>query len=93
MTLPHFRLLRQFDFPNLPAALCQETDPELFFPEIGESSVDAKRVCWRCDERTDCLQWALDHDERWGVWGGLGPGQRQQLRKKILREKRLKGAA
>lgn len=78
---------RPFAFPHLPDALCQNTDPELFYPEMGESSVDAKRVCRRCDERTDCLQWALDHQERWGIWGGLGPGQRQQLRTK------LKGAA
>lgn len=81
---PHFRLLRQFDFPNLPAALCQETDPDLFYPEIGVSSVDAKRVCRRCDERTNCLQWALDHDEKFGIWGALGPRERRKL---------LKGAA
>lgn len=84
MNLPHFRLLRQFDFPNLPAALCQQTDPELWFPEMGESSVDAKRVCGRCDERTDCLQWALEHKEAHGVWGGLNERERRRL---------LKGAA
>jgi WhiB family redox-sensing transcriptional regulator len=68
--------------PDLPDALCQSVDPELFFPEVGSSSTDAKRVCRRCDVQLECLMWALEHDERHGVWGGLGPGQRAHLQKR-----------
>lgn len=51
------------DIPNLPGALCAETDPELFFPEIGQKAIEAREICMACDVRAECLQWALDHDE------------------------------
>lgn len=60
-------------------ALCAETDPEMFFPEVGQSTRDAKRVCMGCEARTECLQWALDHDAQFGVWGGLSRHQRLRL--------------
>ncbi len=37
-------------------ARCAETDPEMFFPEKGESTRPAKRVCAGCEVRTECLQ-------------------------------------
>jgi WhiB family redox-sensing transcriptional regulator len=60
-------------------ALCAEVDPELFFPEKGESSRPAKRVCAGCEVRAECLQYALDHSERFGVWGGLSERERREL--------------
>lgn len=41
----------------------------------------AKQVCRGCDVRIECLEWALAHDERFGVWGGLSPRQRAGLRR------------
>lgn len=73
---------RLFAIPNLPDALCQETDPELFFPEKGGTTTAAKKICNRCGEQDNCLQWAIDHDERFGVWGGKGPSELKRLRKK-----------
>lgn len=64
------------------SALCAETDPEAFHPEKGGSTREAKKVCGRCDVRSQCLQSALDNDERFGVWGGLSERERRQLRKK-----------
>lgn len=32
---------------------------------------DAKVLCTECPVRLDCLRWALDKQELWGVWGGL----------------------
>ena len=52
-------------------ALCAQTDPEAFFPEKGGSTREAKRVCLSCDVRGECLEYALGHDERFGIWGGL----------------------
>ena len=60
-------------------ALCAEVDPELFFPDKGESSRPAKRVCTGCEVRAECLQDALDHGERFGVWGGLSERERREL--------------
>ena len=62
-------------------ALCAETDPEAFFPEKGGSTRAAKRVCSACEVRAVCLEYALTHDERFGIWGGTSEHERRQLRR------------
>lgn len=62
-------------------ALCSQTDPEAFFPEKGGSTRDAKRVCAQCEVRERCLQWAIDHDERFGIWGGMSERERRRYKK------------
>ena len=64
-------------------ALCAQTDPEAFFPEKGGSTREAKRVCRSCEVRAECLEYALENDERFGIWspearGRLKPGSPQQ---------------
>ncbi len=66
-------------------ALCAQTDPETFFPEKGGSTRAAKRVCLSCDVREECLAYAIDHDERFGIWGGLGERERRKLKKQQAR--------
>jgi WhiB family redox-sensing transcriptional regulator len=60
--------------------LCAQTDPEVFFPEKGGSTREAKQVCMACPIRVRCAEYALDHDERFGVWGGLSERERRRLR-------------
>ena len=60
-------------------AACAQTDPEAFFPEKGSSSRGAKQVCAGCFVREDCLAYALEHGERFGVWGGLSERQRRSM--------------
>jgi WhiB family redox-sensing transcriptional regulator len=68
--------------PNwMTFALCQEVDPEKWFPERGASVRDAKRICRDCPVRAQCLRYALDHDERFGVWGGLSERERRRLKR------------
>jgi WhiB family redox-sensing transcriptional regulator len=62
-------------------ALCAQTDPEAFFPEKGGSTRDAKRICTGCAVRAQCLEYALDNDERFGIWGGLSERERRKLRR------------
>jgi WhiB family redox-sensing transcriptional regulator len=62
-------------------ALCAQTDPEIFFPEKGGSVREAKRVCQHCEVREQCLKYALDHDERFGIWGGLSERERSRIRR------------
>jgi WhiB family redox-sensing transcriptional regulator len=62
-------------------ALCAQTDPEAFFPEKGGSTRDAKRICSSCEVRAQCLEYALQNDERFGIWGGLSERERRKLRK------------
>lgn len=61
-------------------ALCAQTDPDSFFPEQGASAHEAKRVCAYCPVRSDCLEYALANDERFGIWGGLSELERRRLR-------------
>lgn len=58
-------------------ALCAQTDPDAFFPEIGENPVAAKAVCRRCPVQIECLTDALAQGDRFGVWGGLSPRERR----------------
>ncbi len=64
-------------------ALCAETDPEAFFPEKGGSTREAKRICLGCEVRDECLEYALAHDERFGIWGGLSERERRRLKRGI----------
>lgn len=65
-------------------ALCAQTDPEAFFPEKGGSTREAKKVCLGCDVRGECLEYALAHDERFGIWGGLSERERRRLKKEAV---------
>ena len=65
-------------------ALCAQTDPEAFFPEKGGSTRDAKKVCAACNVRSQCLEYALANDERFGIWGGLSERERRRLRKQAV---------
>ncbi|WP_081743352.1 WhiB family transcriptional regulator [Arthrobacter sp. H20] len=65
-------------------SLCAQTDPEAFFPEKGGSTRDAKKVCGACNVRSQCLEYALANDERFGIWGGLSERERRRLRKRAV---------
>jgi WhiB family redox-sensing transcriptional regulator len=69
---------------------CASAEPETFFPLVGGSTLDAKRLCTGdgdiapCPVRERCLDYALTNGERFGVWGGLS----ERERNKILRSRR-----
>ena len=65
-------------------ALCAQTDPEAFFPEKGGSTREAKKICLGCEVRAECLDYALAHDERFGIWGGLSERERRRLKRGII---------
>jgi WhiB family redox-sensing transcriptional regulator len=64
-------------------ARCRGYGPEAFFPEKGQPTTTAKRVCMACEVRTECLAFALalGSPEKFGVWGGLSERQRRMLRR------------
>ncbi|MFF3643431.1 WhiB family transcriptional regulator [Streptomyces sp. NPDC002564] len=63
-------------------ALCAQTDPELWFPEIGQSSRAAKQICATCPVRANCLDYALARTHLTGIWGGLSERERWMLRRR-----------
>ena len=60
-------------------ASCAEADPDAFFPETGGSTRDARRVCAACPVAAQCLAYALEHEEPFGIWGGMTTSQRRRL--------------
>ena len=67
------------------------TDPSLtgvdFFPTVGQMTAPAKAVCARCDVREQCLEFALEHHEVHGVWGGTSVHQRRDIRRDRLKSR------
>ncbi|MFJ9575992.1 WhiB family transcriptional regulator [Streptomyces sp. NPDC101191] len=63
-------------------ALCAQAGPEFFFPAPGSSTREAKLLCGACEGRVACLEYALAHDERFGVWGGLSEKERIKLKRR-----------
>ena len=61
-------------------AACRKTDPETFFSDFGKAR--AKAICAGCVVRAECLEGALDRQEKYGVWGGLTGRERNKLIKR-----------
>ena len=58
-------------------ALCAQTDPDLWYPELGghAQAALARRICHACPVRAECLDYALAGADTWkglttGIWGG-----------------------
>ena len=62
-------------------ANCLGVDPDLFFPERGASTREAKEVCRGCVVREDCLEYALANGEKFGIWGGMSERERRRIRR------------
>ena len=80
------------DFLNITGPLewmtggvCAQVDPDLWFPEKGGSTREAKALCARCPVRPECLGYALAHDERFGVWGGASERDRRRIKRTATR--------
>ncbi len=74
-------------------ANCLGVDPDLFFPERGASTREAKGVCNGCEVRLDCLEYALINGEKFGIWGGLSERERRRLRRQRALARRSTASA
>lgn len=78
------------------AGACASADPDLFFPvsATGISAAQADqacRICAGCRVRRQCLQFAMDHGEMEGIWGGTTPEERVRARRAMTaRERRTR---
>ncbi len=63
---------------------CRGLDPEVFYPETDEQAGEAKTVCSECTVQAKCLEHALTHREKEGVWGGAT----ERERRRIIRQRR-----
>ncbi len=58
---------------------CREADPSLFFATTRGDERAALVVCSSCAVKDDCLDFALNTRERFGVWGGTTERDRKRL--------------
>ena len=65
-------------------ANCMGVDPDMFFPERGASMQEAKEVCRGCPVREDCLEFAITHNEKFGIWCGTSERERRRIRRARL---------
>lgn len=64
--------------------ICRQVDiGDMWFPEKGGSTKEAKAVCAACPVAAQCLEYALSHEERFGVWGGFSERERRQMKRRI----------
>ena len=77
-------------------AACNEYDNVLFFgPDQGESELEkqarearAKAVCQRCPVLEPCLEFAMETNQKYGIWGGLTDKERASLKRRRARARR-----
>ena len=70
-------------------ANCAGTSPDLFYaPLVSDGGskyypvalyAEAKKVCAGCTVKAECLEWGME-DIHYGVYGGLSPLERRNLR-------------
>lgn len=68
---------------------CNEDNANLFFPEgndIHAKTMEAKKLCAACPMTVQCFNFAVDNDEKFGIWGGATTKERAYL-KRFHREK------
>ena len=65
---------------------CKGLSAEIFYPDPEDDSEaeTAKEVCQGCHVRVACLEFALAHREKEGVWGGAT----ERERRRIIRQRR-----
>jgi len=67
-------------------ALCRSRETNLWFPDDSDGVHLAVAICSYCPVRLDCLEWALENNEVFGVWGGASARHRERMQ--VLRRRR-----
>lgn len=64
--------------------MCKDAGLDLFYREDEPKNTpeykQAVSLCKSCKHRIECAEWGI-HKERWGIWGGLSPNERHNIRR------------
>ena len=60
-------------------AACRGVDPDIFYPLTDDEAEEARAICYGCQVRQACLEWAIGNRERDGVWGGATERERRRM--------------
>lgn len=75
------------DADRFVGATCSEIGPAFWFPEQGHHGREeklARQLCRTCPVRRDCLQIALESDDKiteYGVWAGYTAAKLRRMRR------------
>jgi len=58
---------------------CIDQDMKLFFPRTGKQKRTALSYCMVCPVSTECLQYAIDNEIQFGIWGGKTEDERKVI--------------
>lgn len=75
------RLLDGYRNDWTTAAACRDVDDSLFFPTRDTTVDKAMAVCEICPVRYECLEYALETRQEYGVWGGKTAQERLKIRR------------
>lgn len=66
-------------------AACRNMPAAIFYPEREHLSrsvryqPEARATCNACPVRAACLDYAMTHKEKFGLWGGATPNERKRM--------------
>jgi WhiB family transcriptional regulator, redox-sensing transcriptional regulator len=75
-------------------AACSGLPHAVFFPvgdDLEDAIASAKGICAVCPVTDDCLEFALETNQKAGIWGGTSEEDRKALRRKWLATRRRVG--
>ncbi len=91
MTTSQIQLVEELVADWRAQAACSGFHNALFFP-VGdteqEKTQQAKAICVTCQVSEECLEYALETNQRAGIWGGTSESERKSLRRKWLAARR-----
>ncbi len=69
---------KKLDLKFTDYAACAGEETRTFYPFKDEKllMIAAKAICARCLVRDECLNFAIENEENYGIWGGLTPKER-----------------
>ncbi len=67
-------------------ANCKGAEADLFFPDRGASTRKAKAICRACSVQDECLEYAVENSEKFGIWGGLSERERRRIKRQRTEE-------
>jgi hypothetical protein len=79
--------------PHFPEAACADIeDTEIFFQtktkEIEKVIDQVRELCFSCPHQKACVEYAIDEEIEYGIWGGYTASQRKRMKpKKIVKHR------
>jgi WhiB family redox-sensing transcriptional regulator len=71
---------KRFEDPEwMKDAECLGADSNLWFPERGQDTTQAKAICDTCPVEQECLEYAITNHMMVGIYGGKSARQRRAM--------------